>query len=140
ANKLEGTNNKFCIATNALKDQAGNVLASSVNTAVLSDPSPPAFVSGTAVGTTVYLYFDENLDPAWVPTQPAFEVIFNSSPMPIDTVSISGNTIVIVLTSPVSPSMPVSVTCPEAAAGSNYIRDKAGNHLGDLSTGTFLSS
>ncbi|MGE5416007.1 MAG: S-layer homology domain-containing protein [Acidobacteriota bacterium] len=138
--KLEGNNTKFRVAAGALKDQAGNI-SGLATTVALNDPAPPVYLSVYNSGSmTIVLNYDENLDSLYVPATTAIKVKVNSSYVTCTSASISGKCLIIQISTSLILNDSVEVTCLESDCSTNYLRDKAGNHAGDLSTGTFITS
>ncbi|WP_434082435.1 SwmB domain-containing protein [Comamonas antarctica] len=123
----------------AIQDAAGNDAASLPATGVsntVPDTTPPAFVSAatSADGSALVLSYDEALDPANLPAGGSFVVNVNGTPVAVTSTAVAGNTLLLVLATPVANGAAVSVAYndPSPANDANAIQDAAGNDAASL--------
>ena len=91
-----------------------------------ADRSPPRLTGATANANLITLLYDEELDPAFLPATADFTVTQNSRRIEVDRISISGSTVTLSLTQPLTSDATVTVIY---SPGSNPIRDLAGNAM-----------
>jgi uncharacterized repeat protein (TIGR02059 family) len=107
-------------------DNVGNV-SSAMTKSFTLDVTPPAFAEADLTGQSLSIHFDEPLDPGSVPDPSAFTVAIPSGMTTqyptVNSVSISGSTVILSLGPFTGTSGTVSYTQP----GSNAIQDLVGN-------------
>jgi uncharacterized repeat protein (TIGR02059 family) len=116
----------------AVQDLAGNDAASLTNVQV-ADSQPPVLQGASVAGTTLTLTYDEALGlPA--PGAGSFVVNANGVAITVNSVAISGSTVVLTLASAPAAGALVSVgyTDPTAANDAQAIQDAAGNDAASL--------
>lgn len=94
------------------------------------DQTAPTLQLATVNSTTIALDYDENLDATSVPATGNFVVNVNASPVTINNVSISNDSVLVTLANAVNPGDVVTINY---TAGSNPIRDISLNNSANLS-------
>ena len=97
--------------------------------ATVLDRTAPKMFSGIVAGTTLTLYYDEALDTGSEPAAGAFTVTAGGSAQTVSGVSVSRGAVTLTLSSAVADAAAVTVTY---TAGTNPIRDRAGNDAANL--------
>ncbi|MBL8402809.1 SwmB domain-containing protein [Accumulibacter sp.] len=129
SNDFETSPNTFTLGVTA-SDAAGNVSPAvnfTVNVTDVDD-TPPLFDTGTRTGSSITLTFNENLDPASVPSPADFVVKNGSTSIAVSSVTVATNTVTLVL---------LGITLADADAPSvvytkpavNPLQDVAGNDV-----------
>ena len=126
-----------------LQDGSGNAVAAFSNFAIQSsgtgavDTTPPTFSSASVSGNVLTLKYNEALNASLVPPRTNFSVLANGVSVPVTAVSVSGNSVVLTLSSTVDASSTVYVTY---IPGSPAISDQAGNAAAALTNYRVVSS
>ena len=90
-----------------------------------TDLTPPTLTGAAVNGASLTLSYDEALDPASVPAIGAYAVLVNSTLRSVSTVGISGSTVTLTLSSPVTSGQTVSASYTIPAT--SPVQDVAGN-------------
>ena len=90
-----------------------------------TDLTPPTLTWAAVNGASLTLSYDEALDPASVPATGAYAVLVDSSPRSVSTVAVSGSTVTLTLSSPVTSGQTVSASYTVPAT--SPVQDVAGN-------------
>ena len=111
-----------------------------VNNALVIDTTAPAYVSGTASGSTVVLQFSDTnpLDALNPPSASMFSVTINGTAVAISqlTVNSTAKTVTLMLATAATNGQNVAVTYTDPAGDDAYaIQDLAGNDVATFSTG-----
>ena len=118
--------------TNPIQDTSGNDAADLTDESVDNDDTmPPVFQSAEVIGGTLTLTYNEDLDPDSKPAGGAYTVLANGWPFTVDSVSVSGEYVVLTLNDDVPHDRP-DVRLSYIAPGAKPIQDLAGNDAADL--------
>ena len=126
--------------TNPVQDSGGAGAASLYNQAVTNSSVLPTLSSATVNGTTLVLTYSEALDTNSVPAASEFTVEVAGSTAALantDPVDVSGSAVTLTLASAVTVGQGVEL---DYTAGTNPIRDAAGNQAADLSDETVTNT
>jgi uncharacterized repeat protein (TIGR02059 family) len=89
------------------------------------DLTPPTLTTAAVNGATLTLAYDETLDPASIPATGAYAVLVDASPRSVSSVGVSGSTVTLTLSSPVTDGQ--TVTASYRVPATNPVQDVAGN-------------
>jgi len=89
------------------------------------DLTPPSLISSAVNGATLTLGYDEPLDAGSVPAVGAYAVVVDATLRAVGTVGVSGSTVTLTLSSPVTSGQ--TVTASYAVPPSSPVQDVAGN-------------
>ena len=122
--------------SNAIQDTAGNDAADFNDVSVRNetpnpDQDPPVFDFATVSGATLTMVYDEELENASTPDKTVFEAKVEDVVRAVDVVSVSGDTVVLTLSSPVAWREDVTVSYTKPQTGS-VIEDLALNDADNL--------
>ena len=122
----------YAPSTNPIQDLAGNDAMGFIRqsvTNVTGDTTAPALVSATVNGAMLVLTYNEALDPGSVPAAGSpYTVLVDGTAVHETGVAVSGRAVTLTLPSAVTHGQTVDVAYSAGAAGSNRIRDLAGNN------------
>ncbi|MFF2092600.1 Ig-like domain-containing protein [Paenibacillus sp. NPDC058174] len=96
-----------------------------------TDTTPPSLISAVANGSTITLRYNESLNSSSVPYPGSYSVSVNSSIRTVTQVQVSGDQVILTLSSPVSSGDSIYVSY---GAASPRITDQAGNAAASFST------
>ena len=123
---------------NAVQDTVGNDASSTLTpvaaTNITPPPSGPVFQTATVTGSTLTLAYDEALSPVG-PNAGSFAVAANGVADAVTGATVSGQTVVLTLATPVANGQAITVGYTDPTAGNdvNAVQDSAGNDAATLS-------
>lgn len=137
SNDYETAPNAFTLGVVA-KDAAGNTSAAANVTVNVTDVDDvaPKLVAATAAGTTVKLNFDEALKAAVLPNTAFTVVDANNANITVNSVTVSGTQVSLVLAATPTGTVKVSYTAP---ATGDALQDAAGNKVAAISGQTAVT-
>lgn len=94
------------------------------------DQTPPTLETAEASADSVILNYNEILDQTSIPSTSSYTVNIGGSPVTISSVSISNDSVFVLLQNPVSPSDIITLSY---TAGANPVRDVSLNNVANLS-------
>ena len=104
---------------------------------VTPDTVVPALALATVQGSSMVLYFDEQLDTTSVPAVTAFAVVIGGSANTVTVVAINGNVVRLTLTTAATYGQ--SATVAYTVPGANMLQDLAGNDVATFGATTALN-
>ncbi len=127
--------------TSPIQDAAGNDAAAlsgrTVTNNTADDTTAPTLNSATVNGASLALIYNENLDSASVPVNTSFLVKVNGSTRDVSGVAVSGTTVTLTLTSPVTNGQ--TVLLDYLVPDTHPLQDAAGNDAAAL-TGRLVTN
>jgi len=134
----------YAPGSNPLQDGSGNAVAAFSDFSIQqnagaggTDTTPPTFSTASVSGNVLTLTYNEALNTSLVPPRTNFSVLANGVSVPVNAVSVSGNSVLLTLSSAVDASATVFVTY---IPGSPAISDLAGNAAAALTNYRVVSS
>ena len=111
-----------------LQDPNGNEVETFSGEAVTNDSGPPTFSSATVDGNRLTVTFDEDLEETSVPVASAFTVAVGTGTGTIDSVAVSGETVILTLDSLVANTDTVKVAYTKPTTG-DTLKDPGNNEV-----------
>ena len=126
---------------NADGSEADNRLSFIVSTAV-SDTVAPTLVSATVAANTLTMEFSEGLQSTNLPAFTSFSVYLTGTVIPVNSVSVSGPTATLTLSSSVAAGQSVALSYSDPTSGNDAaaMQDLAGNDVATFSGFSVLNS
>ena len=122
-------------ADDRTQDDFGNEAAAFTNrlvTNLTGDTTPPVLERAVVNGATLALTYNETLDGNSEPAGSAFDVQVDSQRRTVDSVSVSGTSVVLTLASEVTSQESVTFSYTNPGSTNNPVQDSAGNDAANL--------
>ncbi len=120
----------YALTATRIQDEQGNDADVLSSQAVTNDSAAPALSTASVNGATLTLTYAESLDATSTPATTDFVVIVGGVPVDVSSVSVSGTTVTLILTTAATVSQ--TVTIDYVVPGSGMIKDSVGNEAGAL--------